>query len=34
MQILSGFLLVMHYTPDVGAAFRSVVAIMRDVNYG
>nr|YP_010555731.1 cytochrome b [Euglesa coreana]UYR45729.1 cytochrome b [Euglesa coreana]UYR45742.1 cytochrome b [Euglesa coreana] len=34
MQILSGFLLVMHYTPDMGEAFSSVVSIMRDVNYG
>nr|YP_010555718.1 cytochrome b [Musculium lacustre]UYR45703.1 cytochrome b [Musculium lacustre]UYR45716.1 cytochrome b [Musculium lacustre] len=34
MQILSGFLLVMHYTPDVGTAFSSVIMIMRDVNYG
>jgi ubiquinol-cytochrome c reductase cytochrome b subunit len=34
MQIVRGFLLVMHYTPDVSTAFRSVVMIMRDVNYG
>ena len=34
MQILRGFLLVMHYTPDIGEAFSSVVRIMRDVNYG
>jgi len=34
MQILRGFLLVIHYTPDMGEAFNSVVGIMRDVNYG
>jgi ubiquinol-cytochrome c reductase cytochrome b subunit len=34
MQILRGFLLVMHYTPDIGEAFGSVIRIMRDVNYG
>lgn len=34
MQILRGFLLVIHYTPDIGEAFNSVVSIMRDVNYG
>lgn len=34
IQILRGFLLVIHYTPDVREAFNSVVGIMRDVNYG
>lgn len=34
MQILRGFLLVIHYTPDVGTAFSSVIIIIRDVNYG
>ncbi|MCX2725854.1 cytochrome b [Roseibium salinum] len=33
-QILTGVVLVMHYTPSTGAAFDSVEHIMRDVNFG
>jgi ubiquinol-cytochrome c reductase cytochrome b/c1 subunit len=34
VQILTGVILAMHYTPNADLAFRSVEAIMRDVNYG
>jgi ubiquinol-cytochrome c reductase cytochrome b subunit len=34
MQILTGIVLVMHYTPHVDMAFASVEHIMRDVNGG
>jgi ubiquinol-cytochrome c reductase cytochrome b subunit len=34
VQILTGVVLVMHYTPHVSMAFNSVEHIMRDVNYG
>jgi ubiquinol-cytochrome c reductase cytochrome b/c1 subunit len=34
VQILTGIILAMHYTPNVDMAFRSVEAIMRDVNFG
>ena len=34
VQIVTGIVLVMHYTPDVNLAFDSVEHIMRDVNYG
>jgi quinol-cytochrome oxidoreductase complex cytochrome b subunit len=34
VQIITGVVLVMHYTPTAGAAFDSVERIMRDVNYG
>jgi len=34
IQILTGILLAMHYTPHVDHAFNSVEHIMRDVNYG
>jgi len=34
LQILTGVILAMHYTPDVNLAFLSVEHIMRDVNYG
>ncbi len=34
MQIITGIVLVMHYTPHVDMAFNSVEHIMRDVNYG
>jgi ubiquinol-cytochrome c reductase cytochrome b subunit len=34
IQILTGILLAMHYTPHVDNAFNSVEHIMRDVNYG
>ncbi len=33
-QIVTGVVLVMHYTPHVDFAFSSVEHIMRDVNYG
>ena len=33
-QILTGIVLVMHYTPNTDMAFSSVEHIMRDVNYG
>lgn len=34
IQLLSGIVLVMHYTPTADGAFASVEHIMRDVNYG
>jgi len=34
IQILTGIILAMHYTPHVDYAFLSVEHIMRDVNYG
>lgn len=34
LQILTGILLAMHYTPHVDFAFQSVQHIMTDVNYG
>nr|ALS46286.1 cytochrome b [Glycera fallax] len=34
MQIITGLLLAMHYTPHVDLAFSSVAHISRDVNYG
>src|ERR1700754_5098372 len=34
VQILTGIILVMHYTPHADMAFNSVEHIMRDVNYG
>ena len=34
VQIITGIVLVMHYTPHVTLAFDSVEHIMRDVNYG
>src|SRR5690606_31058014 len=34
IQIISGILLAMHYTPHVDHAFDSVEHIMRNVNYG
>jgi len=34
IQIVTGILLAMHYTPNVDMAFASVEHIMRDVNYG
>src|SRR6185437_5298018 len=33
-QIITGIILVMHYTPQPDMAFDSVEHIMRDVNYG
>ena len=34
VQIITGVILAMHYTPHVDMAFRSVELIVRDVNYG
>ncbi len=34
VQIITGIVLVMHYTPHADFAFSSVEHIMRDVNYG
>ncbi len=34
VQILTGVVLAMHYTPHAELAFKSVELIMRDVNYG
>jgi ubiquinol-cytochrome c reductase cytochrome b/c1 subunit len=34
LQIVTGIVLAMHYTPHVDHAFNSVEHIMRDVNYG
>src|ERR1700731_4199592 len=34
VQILTGVVLAMHYTPNADLAFRSVEGIVRDVNYG
>ncbi|RTL55396.1 MAG: cytochrome C [Bradyrhizobiaceae bacterium] len=34
VQILTGVILAMHYTPHVDFAFKSVEGIMRDVNFG
>jgi ubiquinol-cytochrome c reductase cytochrome b subunit len=34
IQIITGVILAMHYTPHISMAFDSVEHIMRDVNYG
>ena len=34
IQIITGIILAMHYTPHVDFAFASVEHIMRNVNYG
>src|SRR3954470_21894862 len=34
VQIVTGVILAMHYTPHVDMAFNSVEGIVRDVNYG
>ena len=34
IQIVTGIILAMHYTPEINLAFISVEHIMRDVNYG
>src|ERR1700754_2645917 len=34
MQILTGVILAMHYTPNADLAFKSVELIVRDVNFG
>nr|WQM20559.1 cytochrome b [Eusarima sp.] len=34
IQIMTGIFLAMHYSPSVTLAFKSIIHIMRDVNYG
>src|SRR5262249_9485279 len=34
VQLITGIVLAMHYTPHVDLAFKSIETIMRDVNYG
>jgi len=34
IQIVTGIILAMHYTPHTDLAFKSIEGIMRDVNYG
>jgi quinol-cytochrome oxidoreductase complex cytochrome b subunit len=34
LQIVTGVLLAMHYTPHISLAFSSVEHIMREVNFG
>ncbi|MEG9883212.1 MAG: cytochrome b N-terminal domain-containing protein [Hyphomicrobiales bacterium] len=34
LQIVTGIVLVMHYTPNTALAFNSIEFIMREVNYG
>jgi len=34
VQIITGIILAMHYTPNADLAFKSVEGIVRDVNYG
>lgn len=34
IQIVTGVILAIHYTPHIDLAFQSVSHIMRDVNYG
>src|SRR5437868_3741619 len=34
LQVLTGVILAMHYTPHADLAFKSVESIVRDVNYG
>nr|YP_010274429.1 cytochrome b [Pochazia confusa]UJT96873.1 cytochrome b [Pochazia confusa] len=34
MQIITGIFLSMHYTPNINNAFKSIIHITRDVNYG
>jgi ubiquinol-cytochrome c reductase cytochrome b/c1 subunit len=34
VQIVTGIVLVMHYTPNADLAFNSIETLMRDVNYG
>nr|ALO64717.1 cytochrome b [Nomada goodeniana] len=34
IQIISGFLLSMHYCPNIDYAFNSIIHIMKDVNWG
>nr|QWS05457.1 cytochrome b [Zecheuna tonkinensis] len=34
MQIMTGLILTMHYSPNIKYAFESIIHITRDVNYG
>ena len=34
VQVITGLFLSIHYTPEINIAFRSVIHIIRDVNYG
>src|SRR5450756_2656670 len=34
VQIITGIVLAMHYTPHVDMAFKSIEIVMRDVNFG
>nr|YP_011014873.1 cytochrome b [Thabena yunnanensis]WQB38554.1 cytochrome b [Thabena yunnanensis] len=34
IQLISGIFLAMHYSPNILTAFKSMIHIMRDVNYG
>nr|WPS67086.1 cytochrome b [Systasis sp. 1 HHL-2023a] len=34
IQIISGLFLSMHYTPNINFAFKSIIHIIQDVNYG
>lgn len=34
IQILSGFILTIHYTPNINLAFNRIIHIIQDVNYG
>nr|YP_010274455.1 cytochrome b [Ricania fumosa]UJT96899.1 cytochrome b [Ricania fumosa] len=34
IQIITGLFLSMHYTPNISNAFKSIIHITRDVNYG
>src|SRR6267378_5023166 len=34
LQVLTGVILAMHYTPHADLAFKSIESIVRDVNYG
>nr|YP_010381668.1 cytochrome b [Cylindratus longicephalus]UDL72043.1 cytochrome b [Cylindratus longicephalus] len=34
IQIISGIFIAMHYSPNINQAFKSIVHITRDVNYG
>jgi ubiquinol-cytochrome c reductase cytochrome b subunit len=34
IQLVTGIILAMHYTPHINEAFDSVEHIMRNVNYG
>ncbi len=34
VQLITGVIVAMHYTPNIGLAFDSIEKLMRDVNYG